>query len=293
MRYVKTCILVLMLLILGGRSSLRAQSGIPPMITFQGFLADDAGQPITDTLSVLFKLYDDAVTSTSLWMETQDVGIIDGIFDVYLGETTPIPDSVFDRTEVYLGIKVGSDEEMTPRQRLAATAWSYASACVFTVWYEDTDGDGYGVNASTTIACHKPSGFAANNTDCNDSSSSIHPDALEFCNGLDDDCSGVIDDGTAGSECDDFNQCTSNGCDNGACFFTDLPQGVGCNDSDACTTSDVCDGSGGCAGTPIDCDDSNECTTDSCSGGGCTHTFVPNDVPCSGGTCQDGICVAS
>ena len=67
----------------------------------------------------------------------------------------------------------------------------------FTTYYQDLDGDGYGTNAATTSSCagSAPSGYAAANTDCNDANASIKPGATEICNGIDDDCDALIDDG--------------------------------------------------------------------------------------------------
>ncbi|MFT5587115.1 MAG: hypothetical protein ACI9VR_004723 [Cognaticolwellia sp.] len=58
-------------------------------------------------------------------------------------------------------------------------------------WYLDRDGDGYGDPDKTTSACDVPAGYAADSSDCDDSSESINPAASEICNdGLDNDCSG-------------------------------------------------------------------------------------------------------
>jgi hypothetical protein len=63
---------------------------------------------------------------------------------------------------------------------------------VGSLWYADTDGDGYGVVSPTTVACSKPGGYAANSTDCNDGSAAIHPGASDStCDGVDQDCSGA------------------------------------------------------------------------------------------------------
>ena len=62
-------------------------------------------------------------------------------------------------------------------------------------WYADTDGDTYGDAAVTVDGDTAPSGYVADDTDCNDTDAAIHPAAADTCNGLDDDCSGLQDDG--------------------------------------------------------------------------------------------------
>ena len=70
---------------------------------------------------------------------------------------------------------------------------------VKTTYYRDFDGDGYGNATATTQACSALVGYVSNNTDCNDSNSSVHPGAPDVCNGIDDDCDGSIDEGAIGS----------------------------------------------------------------------------------------------
>jgi hypothetical protein len=63
-------------------------------------------------------------------------------------------------------------------------------------YYRDADGDGYGNPAISTVSCSKPKGYVTNNTDCDDTRSSVHPGAAEVCDGLDNNCNGTIDEGT-------------------------------------------------------------------------------------------------
>jgi len=62
-------------------------------------------------------------------------------------------------------------------------------------WYEDGDGDGYGVDGDDTFeACEGDDGFADNATDCDDTESSVNPGAEEICDELDNDCDGEVNE---------------------------------------------------------------------------------------------------
>ncbi len=63
------------------------------------------------------------------------------------------------------------------------------------IFYQDNDGDGYGSNI-TFVGCTLPIGYSTIGGDCNDNDSTIHPNAGEPCDGIDNDCSGTIDDPT-------------------------------------------------------------------------------------------------
>jgi hypothetical protein len=62
------------------------------------------------------------------------------------------------------------------------------------LWYYDIDGDGFGSSFITSNECSAPTGYLADSTDCDDTRSSVYPGASEYCNSLDDDCNGQIDD---------------------------------------------------------------------------------------------------
>ncbi|MFH1468515.1 MAG: MopE-related protein [Pseudomonadota bacterium] len=66
-----------------------------------------------------------------------------------------------------------------------------------TTWYADSDGDGFGDPESTTLACAQPSGFVADSSDCDDASDAIYPGATEWCDGIDTDCDGTLDEDDA------------------------------------------------------------------------------------------------
>lgn len=60
--------------------------------------------------------------------------------------------------------------------------------------YRDADGDGFGDLAVQSQACQVPAGYVLTPGDCDDTSASRHPGALELCNGIDDDCDGEVDE---------------------------------------------------------------------------------------------------
>ncbi len=67
-----------------------------------------------------------------------------------------------------------------------------------TVFFSDADNDGYGTK-SFKCFCNAVSLFKAKKTaDCADNNSLINPGVAESCNGIDDDCDGVVDNGCDG-----------------------------------------------------------------------------------------------
>jgi hypothetical protein len=65
---------------------------------------------------------------------------------------------------------------------------------IFTLFFADSDGDGFGSD-TLGLYCFTPPASATQDGDCDDSNSSVSPIQTESCNGIDDDCSGIVDDG--------------------------------------------------------------------------------------------------
>ncbi len=59
-------------------------------------------------------------------------------------------------------------------------------------WYEDLDGDGFGVAGTDRLSCVPLPSNASVDTDCDDGDPAVHPGALEACTGVDDDCDGLL-----------------------------------------------------------------------------------------------------
>ncbi len=99
--------------------------GVPNLISYQGQLNDQAGVPVNGTVSFVFSIYDVPDGGTALWTEGQTLPVSNGVFSVQLGAVQALSSSVFGADTLFLGIKVGADSEMTPRQRLTTNAYSY------------------------------------------------------------------------------------------------------------------------------------------------------------------------
>ena len=144
------------------------------------------------------------------------------------------------------------------------------NACAPRSWYLDSDQDGYGNPSASTSACSAPSGYTADDSDCDDSEPEIHPGASELCNNMDDDCNGTVD----GFE----TACGSGLCQrNGACTAG----------SDSCVPGDssaeICDGLDNSCNDQID--EGNPGGGAPCATGQ-RGVCAPGTVTCAGGSLQ-------
>ncbi len=97
---------------------------VPDKVSFEGYLADNSGNPIADgNYDITFSLYDVSANGTPLWTEQQPVTVTSGLYSVQLGIITPLDPSHFEG-ERWLGIRVGTDTEMTPRIPVSAVPFA-------------------------------------------------------------------------------------------------------------------------------------------------------------------------
>ncbi|MDP2313549.1 MAG: MopE-related protein [Pseudomonadota bacterium] len=149
-------------------------------------------------------------------------------------------------------------------------------------WYVDGDGDGYG-GATTEIACDAPVGYVANADDCDDDDSGVNPAAVEYCDGVDDDCDGTTDEDSAADagawyvdgDLDGYGGHTS-------MVACSAPGGYvavdgDCDDADAAISPaaiEVCDA----ADTDEDCDGAADDADASCSSVGAISAWADSDA---------------
>ena len=65
---------------------------------------------------------------------------------------------------------------------------------VLTRFYSDSDGDGYGLSENFLELCEAPTGYVRNGNDCDDTDEGRYPGAIEFCDGVDNNCNDDIDE---------------------------------------------------------------------------------------------------
>jgi hypothetical protein len=100
---------------------------IPETINYQGLLEED-GVPVNGSKSVAFRIYDSAEEGSLLWQETQTVTFANGVFSVLLGNTQPIPSSVFDGGQRWISVSVEGGAELLPRGEIVSVGYAYRSA---------------------------------------------------------------------------------------------------------------------------------------------------------------------
>lgn len=125
-RFTFFILLVAALALAGGPAS-----AVPQLLQYQGRLTDEAGEPLNEPVDVTFSIYaSDESNKPALWSQTFEALTLDnGRFNVLLGgEETPFSDELVaaldEGEDLFLGIKVGDEPEMSPRQMIAAVAYA-------------------------------------------------------------------------------------------------------------------------------------------------------------------------
>jgi hypothetical protein len=119
------------------------------------------------------------------------------------------------------------------------------SAADAEAWFPDADGDGFGDASQPAYTCDSPEGHVADGQDCDDADPLVNPEALELCNGIDDDCNGSIDE-------------------EGAAEDVWYPDGDGDGYGDASQPLYACDAPAGHVADSQDCDDTDPTLTLTC-----------------------------
>jgi|GEM_PF-2423177 len=104
-------------------------AAVPQTVPLSGTLTDDNGAVENGTVTLQLKVYDALTGGNVVFEESQNVQVQNGNFTVYLGMSSTLDLTVFaDNDELYLGITVDDDEEMSPRFPLATVPYAAHAA---------------------------------------------------------------------------------------------------------------------------------------------------------------------
>jgi hypothetical protein len=140
---------------------------------------------------------------------------------------------------------------------------------LLTLYYRDQDGDLFGNIADSQEVCSQPPGYVENNTDCVDNDDQINPGMVEACNGIDDNCDTVVDEGFPDNDGDFIADCVDDDDDNDGILDDGDTSGVigdnFCEDEETVNCDDNCQfivnpgqGDNDADGIGDDCDDDDD-----------------------------------
>lgn len=100
-----------------------AWADVPKTINYQGRLTNLAGDPKEGTYSITISLYADPDGNTLAWRDVFSAPAKNGYFNVVLGAGSQALNIDFS-IPYYVGIRVDTDPEMTPRQPLSSVPYA-------------------------------------------------------------------------------------------------------------------------------------------------------------------------
>jgi hypothetical protein len=113
-----------LLAVLSCMLTLPARAQVPGRVNFQGLLLDNAGEPVTGTVTLQLELFAAASGGSALWTETHSsVSVTDGIYDVVLGSQTPLTPALFSVSPRYLQVTIDG-QVLSPRREFLAVPFA-------------------------------------------------------------------------------------------------------------------------------------------------------------------------
>lgn len=143
-RNASACLVLAIALCGWGAHAQQLTEGPPELISYQGtaYLASDGTTPISGAADIAFRLYanENDPVANALWGEIhQDVSILNGVFNVYIGAGDSIPSvptgsvgDIFTSAPLWLGIQIGLDEEISQRQKITSVPFAMTAKHVTT-----------------------------------------------------------------------------------------------------------------------------------------------------------------
>jgi hypothetical protein len=120
--------------------------GVPHLISYQGRLTDSVGNPVTDgEYVVTFTIWSDSTSISPTdreWISPScTLLVVNGLFNWQLGSRESLPPwTITNDVDLWLGIQVESDAEITPRTRLCSAPYAYKAWQADYAEYADSAG---------------------------------------------------------------------------------------------------------------------------------------------------------
>ena len=124
----------------------QVMDGVPYLINYQGRLTDTAGDPVTDgEYVVMFTIWSDSISTSPTdreWISPNcTLLVVNGLFNWQLGSKESLPPwTMTNDADLWLGIQVASDPEITPRTRLCSAPYAYKAWQADYAEYADSSG---------------------------------------------------------------------------------------------------------------------------------------------------------
>lgn len=97
-------------------------AAVTSIVPIQGRLTDASGNPLDGNYDITASIYDVGTGGTALCWDTDTVAVDNGLFNMDMNYCKA---SDIDGEQLYLGIQVGSDPEMTPRQPIHPVPYAW------------------------------------------------------------------------------------------------------------------------------------------------------------------------
>jgi hypothetical protein len=96
---------------------------------YEGFVTHEDGTVVNGDTELTFSLYDQDSDAPALYQETQTVYVAFGNVSTEIGIVTPLDLSLFrDNTDLFVGVAVENEPELSPRLRLRARPYAASAA---------------------------------------------------------------------------------------------------------------------------------------------------------------------
>ncbi|MBB6088090.1 MopE-related protein [Wenzhouxiangella marina] len=277
-----------------------------------------------------FALYGQSSGGIAVWTETHTgVAVTSGFFQIELGTTTPLEDSLFD-APLFLGIRIDGEAEMSPRMRIGSVPFARISGGLLACGSGQTNCNGICADLQTDVencgscglscgvgetcvlgscgTCTPQTFYRDDDIDgwgrCNDSIQSCTPMGA-YTTTQCGDCNDA-DDGVNPGATEICNDAIDNNC-NGLIDCSDFgcPGGGGGGNLVFCASAGSCididNDIQHCSACDLACPGDSQCADVTCQGGSCALDGSPyQGSPCSdqnactsGDTCSSGFCIGS